>query len=136
MATIWKRQMVLLAASVVIAASALVARGQTPPDPRPGASMPTREQNYDANGYIAVHEQGVAAVNVTGGQIDANITNSTLDVTGAVEVTNLPAVQDVNVVGGPVEVRHPAVTAGQGLRDSVAAGDTHTIRLESPIYAT
>lgn len=42
-----------------------------------------REQNLDANGLIRVHEQGTA------------------NVTGTVDVGNMPAVQDVNVVSMP-----------------------------------
>lgn len=41
------------------------------------------EQNVDASGFIAVHEQGTA------------------NVAGTVDVGNLPAVQDVNVVSAP-----------------------------------
>jgi hypothetical protein len=71
-----------------------------PPDPTPGATSPVREQNLDGNGLIRVHEQGIA---------DVTVTNTPLDVQGSVdvdnfptsfEVSNLPAVQDVNVTGG------------------------------------
>ncbi len=51
-----------------------------------------RETNVDANGDIRVHEQGTANVNVT---------NDTVPVTGTVDVGNLPAVQDVNVLSLP-----------------------------------
>src|SRR3989442_15590803 len=57
--------------------------GAAPPPPGP---QQVREQNLDASGFIRVHEQGMA------------------NVTGTVNVGNLPVVQDVNVVrGGPVE---------------------------------
>ena len=52
------------------------------------------EQNLDGSGFIAVHEQGVA---------DVNVTNPSLPVSGTVDVGNLPAVQDVNVVSVPPE---------------------------------
>lgn len=62
-----------------------------PPEPEPQI-QPVEEQNVDANGYIAVHEQRVA---------DVNVTNASLPVSGTVEVGNVPAVQDVNVVSMP-----------------------------------
>ena len=46
-----------------------------PPDPTPGATKPVREQNLDANDWIAVHEQGEADVNIVNDQaIDVNVT--------------------------------------------------------------
>ena len=48
--------------------------------PPPPADTKVREQNLDGSGFIRVHEQGTA------------------NVTGTVDVGNLPAVQDVNVV--------------------------------------
>ena len=51
--------------------------GAAPPPPSP---QPVREQNLDASGFIRVHEQGTA------------------NVAGTVNVGNLPAVQDVNVL--------------------------------------
>jgi hypothetical protein len=59
--------------------------------------------NVDADGNIKVHEQGV---------VDVNLTNSSTDVTGAVDVNNFPATQDVNIVGSisndisPVTIIH------------------------------
>ena len=61
------------------------------------AAPPTQaveEQNLDGSGFIRVHEQGVA---------DVNVTNPSLPVSGTVDVGNLPAVQDVNVVSVPPE---------------------------------
>ena len=52
-----------------------------PPPPEPPTPQPVLEQNLDADGFIAVHEQGTADVNVR----------------------NLPVVQDVNVVSLPSE---------------------------------
>jgi len=37
-------------------------QAQEPPDPTPGATKPVREQNLDADGWIAVHEQGTVEV--------------------------------------------------------------------------
>ena len=51
--------------------------GAAPPPPAP---TQVREQNLDGSGFIRVHEQGTA------------------NVAGTVNVGNLPAVQDVNVV--------------------------------------
>ena len=48
---------------------------ESPPDPHPGATGPVREQNVDGSGYIAVHEQGVAAVDITNSELDVNVTN-------------------------------------------------------------
>src|SRR3972149_2735320 len=48
--------------------------------PPPPADTKVREQNLDGGGFIKVHEQGTA------------------NVSGTVDVGNLPAVQDVNVV--------------------------------------
>ena len=70
------------------------------------AAPPTQaveEQNLDGSGFIAVHEQGTA---------DVNVTNAALPVSGTVDVGNLPVVQDVNVISlpsqdpGPLEFTH------------------------------
>jgi hypothetical protein len=63
--------------------------GAAPPPPSP---QQVREQNLDGSGFIRVHEQGTANVNVT---------NGSLPVSGTVNVGNAPAVQDVNVVSMP-----------------------------------
>jgi hypothetical protein len=68
-----------------------------PPEPEPQI-QPVEEQNVDASGHIAVHEQGVA---------DVNVTNASLPVSGTVEIGNLPPVQDVNVVSMPLEESGP-----------------------------
>lgn len=71
-----------------------------PPPPGPQA---VEEQNLDGSGFIAVHEQGTA---------DVNVTNAALPVSGTVDVGNLPVVQDVNVISlpsqdpGPLEFTH------------------------------
>jgi len=54
--------------------------GAAPPPP---SATQVREQNLDGSGFIRVHEQGTA------------------NVAGTVNVGNLPAVQDVNVVSMP-----------------------------------
>jgi len=56
------------------------------------AETKVREQNLDGSGLIRVHEQGVANVSVT---------NASMPVNGTVNVGNLPAVQDVNVLAVP-----------------------------------
>ena len=60
--------------------------GAAPPPPGP---QQVREQNLDASGFIRVHEQGTANV---------NLTNASVPVSGTVNVGNLRAVQDVNVI--------------------------------------
>ena len=78
-----------------------------PPPPEPPAPQPVLEQNVDGSGFIAVHEQGVT---------DVNVTNAALPVSGTVDVGNLPAVQDVNVISapGPVEFTHIQVRPACG----------------------
>ena len=56
------------------------------------AETKVREQNLDGSGLIRVHEQGTANVNVT---------NTSVPVSGTVDVGNLPSVQDVSVVSMP-----------------------------------
>lgn len=57
--------------------------GAAPPPPAPPSPTRVREQNLDTSGLIRVHEQGTA------------------NVAGTINVGNLPAVQDVNVVSPP-----------------------------------
>lgn len=66
----------------------------TPPDPTPGATLPTREQNLDADGLIRVREQGVADVDVTNDPMNVSVANDTLNFSGEVEVSNFPATPD------------------------------------------
>jgi hypothetical protein len=56
--------------------------GAAPPPPSP---TQVREQNLDGSGFIRVHEQGTA------------------NVAGTVNIGNMPAVQDVNVVSLPTQ---------------------------------
>jgi hypothetical protein len=69
------------------------------PDPNvPNPPLTTMEANVDENGWIAVHEQGEAAVNivneeaidvnVTGGEVEASITGGQVEVTNDVSVKN------------------------------------------------
>jgi len=74
--------------------------GAVPPPPSP---TQVREQNLDTSGFIRVHEQGTA------------------NVTGTVNVGNLPTVQDVNVISMPaapqarlIELGTQTVTIGSG----------------------
>lgn len=94
------------------------------PNPSAPPAQPVREQNVDASGAIRVHEQGTANVNVT---------NSSLPVT----VANLPATQNVNIVGGAVQASTPVVNgafnSGILFIDEVS---TQRITLDPPIYAT
>jgi len=115
-------------AAATLLGSILIGVQAEPPDPHNGASMPVRERNIDTNGWIAVHEQGIADVEVVGG---------TLDVTGSVSVDNFPAVQsvtvnggsmDVNVTGGTLDVNAnlPSVTVIESDFVFVAAGEQTT----------
>lgn len=67
--------------------------GAAPP-PQQNQGQRVREQNLDASGFIRVHEQGTA------------------NVAGTVNVGNLPAVQDVNVVSMPAAARGRLVELG------------------------
>jgi len=66
------------------AASQIAPSHQAGAAPQPPQVQPVREQNLDAGGYIRVHEQGTANVNVT---------NGSLPVSGTVNVGNFPAAQ-------------------------------------------
>ena len=97
----------VLTAVLALISYSVVADPPDPPDPHQGASQPTRERNLDDDGWIAVHEQGTAKVevqgavdvNVTGGQIDANVSN-TVQVQGTVSVDNFPGQQEVFINAG------------------------------------
>ena len=100
---------------------------KSPPDPHEGATMPVREQNVDSQGYIAVHEQGTAKVDVQNSELDVNITNSTLDVSGStVSVDDFPATQDVYVTDGIVDTVIPPATAVRRPSFSLDAGESGT----------
>ena len=71
-----------------------------PPDPTPGATSKTREQNLDANGFVRVHEQGTANVNVQNTPLDVQGSVSVGNFPTSFEVSNFPAVQDVAFAGG------------------------------------
>ena len=81
--------------------------------------LPVREQNLDAAGSIKVHEQGTADVHVTNPSLNVDVGNFP----SSVAVSNFPATQNVNVVGGvppaPVEKR-------VAVNFDTAAGDFET----------
>jgi len=86
------RPMILMAAVVGLASGLLGAFAYGELFGSATAAPPAtavREQNLDGNGLIRVHEQGTA------------------NVTGTVDVGNLPAVQDVNVVAMPAQDSGP-----------------------------
>jgi hypothetical protein len=98
-----------------------------PPDPTSGATQPIREQNLDDDGLIRVHEQGVADVNVTNDLLNVSVGNETLNVSGEVEVSNFPATQDVNVVGGSITLPPVTTIAGTPATiDPIAPGEFET----------
>jgi hypothetical protein len=107
-----------------------------PPDPTPGATQPVREQNLDDDGLIRVHEQGVADVNVTNDPLNVSVDNETLNVSGEVEVSNFPATQNVNVVGGSIALPPVTTIAGTPLSiDPIPAGESvsHDIPLMNAV---
>jgi hypothetical protein len=69
--------------------------------------VPVREQNLDKNGFIRVHEQGVAAVNIapatpiTGGGSAANVAGDTIDSLGSVATA---AALSIHMTGGIAEL--------------------------------
>ncbi len=87
-----------IAIGFALTATVFEAEAKPPPE-----VQPVEEQNLDGSGFIAVHEQGTA---------DVNVTNAALPVSGTVDVGNLPVVQDVNVISlpsedpGPLEFTH------------------------------
>ncbi len=124
-----------LVAAMLLMSSAIVLAEK--PDPNlPNPPLAVREANVDTSDWIRVHEQGIADVNVIGGQIDANITNSSLEVTGSVGVNNFPPVQDVNIVGGQVEVLFAPVTAVESGEVNSPAGAIKDVSFPSALMAT
>ena len=83
-----------------------------PPEEIPAPDTPVLEQNLDGDGYIAVHEQGTANVNVTGGSMTVGGTiAATQSGTWSIGVSNFPPVQPVS---GTVGVgNEPTVDARQ-----------------------
>ena len=71
-----------------------------PPDPVPGATKPVREQNLDANEWIAVHEQGTANVEVQNDETNP----IPVDVQGTIEATIEGGSIEAEITGGEVEV--------------------------------
>lgn len=110
------------------------------PDPNvPNPPLQVLEHNVDASGWIAVHEQGTASVDIVDTEeLDVNITNSELDVNITnpkllVDVDNLPTIQDVDVIGGELS----PVTQFWTHYFSVTPDEvTQTIMFTSTIYAT
>ena len=83
------------------------------PNPNvPNPPLQVLEHNVDASGWIAVHEQGTADVEIVNtSSIDVNVTNTPLPVTGTVTVDNLNDPHDVNVTGGEVDAVIPPTSA-------------------------
>lgn len=102
----------------LIAGMVLVQPGSAaPPEEIPQPDTPVVEQNLDGDGYIAVHEQGTANVNVTGGSMSVGGTVSaaqsgtwTVDATQSgpwtVTVGN-PAASPVSVESVQAPLREP-----------------------------
>ena len=93
----------LVAACLAISGALLDAPAEAgPPDPTPGATQPMREQNLDTDGLIRVHEQGTANVNVTNSSLAVEGSINVDNFPSSFEVSNLPSVQDVEIVGGSI----------------------------------
>ena len=101
---------VVAAMSVIFVHSAAAQK----PDPVGKPVQQVQEVNVDADGYIAVHEQGIVDVkvleevdvNVTGGAIEANILGGAVDAHitgGAVDATVTGGSIDANITGGQVD---------------------------------
>ena len=137
----------ILVAALLLASSAIVFAEK--PDPVDNPPLQVREANLDATGYIAVHEQGTAKVDiqnseldvhVNGGEIDATVTGGTVTVDNTasnpvpVTVENQPAEQDVVVVGGEMTV---PTKVWNGVFGMLAGDDAETYMFSvGTIYAT
>ena len=97
MATIARHRRGLYWAAVILVTvligAVLVDRASAAPAGPPGG-LEVTEQNVDGDGYIAVHEQGVADVNVTNGSLDVGVV--------------FPEEQNVNVTNGSLTVNDGA----------------------------
>ena len=126
----------LLAAVLLLAAPYLFA---DKPDPNvPNPPLQVLEYNVDGNGWIAVHEQGTASVDIVDTEeLDVNITNDELDVNITnpkltVDVDNFPDPQNVT---GEVDVNILPANAVERPNVSTEAGDSTTVTFPV-IYAT
>lgn len=113
----------LLAAALLIASPYVLAEKPDPNVPNP--PLQVLEHNVDGNGWIAVHEQGTADVEIVGStELDVNVTNDTIDVSGStVEVSNFPDPQNV-AVQGIVNTSIVPADAAELPSFSVDAGET------------
>ncbi len=102
---------VILALGIVIgfALTATVFEAEAKPPPE---VQPVEEQNLDGSGFIAVHEQG------------------TVNVAGTVDVGNLPAVQDVNVISLPSQPAPVGRTILVAQDVNLGPGESHTTAIE------
>ena len=108
-----------------------------PPDPTPGATLPTREQNLDDDGLIRVHEQGIAKVDVTNTPLDVQGSVDVDNFPSSFEVSNFPSVQDVNVTGGELsEVMLAPVTIGEEFFIVTPAGSSETAAFGATMNVT
>jgi hypothetical protein len=106
-----------------------------PPDPTQGATQPVREQNLDDTGLIRVHEQGVADVNVTNTPLDVQGSVDIANFPTSIEVSNLPDVQDVEIVGGIANTALAPVTRAELLYFPIAP-DITDVQSFSTVDAT
>lgn len=140
-----KKVLIVVTAFLLVFPNVVFAEKPDPNVPNPPLSV--WESNLDSEGWIKVHEQGIASVDivddeeldvhVTGGQIDATITGGNVDVSGStVSVDNFPATQDVNVTGGTVDALiPPASTVALPSFTGLEAGESTTVDFAT-VFAT
>ena len=101
----------LLVAAMLLISSAIVLAEK--PDPVDNPPLQVREANT-VNGWIAVHEQGTAKVDIQNTELNVNVTGGEIEVTGGeIEINNTSSNPvPVNVENLPVE-QAVVVNAGQ-----------------------
>ena len=133
--------------STLMVGPLLSGMGQAEEDSRPGPTRPVAEQNLDDSGLIRVHEQGVAAVDVTNANLDVTLANDELDVNivggGAAAPQAVTAVRRVLLVVDEgqrrVQVTFPAIAVSSILifNDPVPGdgfgGDEYELSGRSPL---
>lgn len=128
----------LIVLAVLLLASPLAVYAVKPDPNVPNPPLQVLEYNVDANGWIAVHEQGTASVDIVDTEeLDVNITNAELDVNITnpkltVDVDNFPAEQDVYVTAGALS----AVTSAEVVTWHLEPKEVREITFSNPILAT
>ena len=91
--------------ALILTLLAMPALADPPSGATPGATKPVAEQNVDANGYIMVHEQGVAKVDVQNSNLNVAVTNTpTVNVASMPNVT-IDSLPSVTIDNSSLDVR-------------------------------